>query len=46
MIFLERMIKTIIIQMNIGNVSDATLGKLMRDKVENLWAQIYHLELN
>ena len=46
MIFLEKMIKTIIIQMNIGNVSDATLGKLMRDKVEHIWAQIYYLELN
>ena len=36
-------------QMNIGTVSKATLGKLLKDGVEHIWAFLsnrYYLELN
>ena len=38
--------RAIVSQMNIGTVSKASLGKLLRDGVELFWVHRYDLELN
>ena len=55
LIFLEKTKECLFVnQTNIGTVSKAPLGKLLRDRVERIWVfpstliyiYIYHLELN